>query len=67
MTNLRRRLKQLEAQFTDSTGRVPHSPAWTDYWTQVLEKVLAEDYFGPKAPVPLEVVRAHLQSEPDCE
>ena len=64
---LRRRLKQLEAQFTASTGLVPHSPAWTDYWTQVLEKVLAEDYVGPKAPVPLEVVRDYLRNDPDCE
>jgi hypothetical protein len=29
-------------------------------------KVLAEDYRGPKARIPLEVVRAYMRNEPDC-
>jgi hypothetical protein len=66
MRNLQRRLRKLEAHFTDSSGLAPNSPAWMTYWTQVLEKVLAEGYRGPKAPVPLEVVRAYLRGEPDC-
>jgi hypothetical protein len=32
MTNIRRRLKKLEELFTDSTGLVPNSPKWFDYW-----------------------------------
>jgi hypothetical protein len=66
MKNLQRRLRKLEAHFTDSSGLVPHSPAWMDHWTQELKKVIAEDYHGPKAPIPLEVVRAYLQDYPDC-
>ena len=32
MTNLQRRLKNLEARlFTDQSGLVPHSPAWLGY------------------------------------
>jgi hypothetical protein len=32
MTNLRRRLKKLEGLVTDSTGLVPNSPKWFEYW-----------------------------------
>jgi hypothetical protein len=66
MRNLQRRLRKLEAHLTDSSGLVPHSPAWTDHWTEELKKVLAEDYRGPKARIPLDVVRAHLRDDPDC-
>jgi hypothetical protein len=66
MRDLPRRLRKLEAHFTDSSGLVPHLPAWMDHWTQQLKNVLAEDYCGPKAPVPLEVVRASMRDEPDC-
>jgi hypothetical protein len=66
MSNLQSRLRKLEAHLTDSSGLVPHSPAWMDHWTQELKKVIAEDYRGPKAPIPLEVVRACIRGEPDC-
>ena len=66
MTNLRRRLRKLEALLTDpSNGLVPHSPAWMDYWLQELKRVLPHDYHGPKTPIPIEVLRAYIRAEPD--
>jgi hypothetical protein len=32
-----RRLRKLEAGFTDVTGLRPHSPEWFDYWISKLE------------------------------
>jgi len=44
----------------------PAEAVWMEYWTRELKKVIAEDYSGPKAPIPLEVVRAHICGEADC-
>jgi hypothetical protein len=65
MTNLQRRLRKLEAHFTDSSGLVPHSPAWMDHWMRELKKVIEPDYHGPKAPIPLDVLRAYIREDPD--
>lgn len=43
MSNLLRRLRKLEAQLTDSTRLVPHSPAWLAYWTREVEAVIADE------------------------
>lgn len=59
--NALRRLRKLEASFTDRSGLIPHSPAWMRYWTQELENALANDQW-PKKPIPLEVVRAYMQA-----
>jgi hypothetical protein len=32
MTNLERRLGKLEARLVDSSGLVPHSALWLEYW-----------------------------------
>ena len=32
MTNLQRRLRKIEAQLTDPSGLVPHTPKWLEYW-----------------------------------
>jgi hypothetical protein len=39
VTNLKRRLKKLEARRTDSNGLVPYSPEWFEYWDEQI-------YFG---------------------
>jgi hypothetical protein len=39
MKNLERRLKKLEASRTDSSGLVPYSPQWLEYWDEQI-------YFG---------------------
>ena len=33
MSNLRRRIRNLEAQFTEDSGLVPHTPKWLAHWT----------------------------------
>jgi hypothetical protein len=36
MSDLRRRLKKLEAHWTDSSGLVPNSPKWFACWREKL-------------------------------
>ena len=60
--NLKRRLTKLERHLTDSCGLVPHTPAWMEYWTRECEKVRTKDDYQPVNRIPLEVVRAYLQS-----
>jgi hypothetical protein len=38
VTNLRRRLKKLEAKLTDPTGLVPHSQKWLEYWQRWIDR-----------------------------
>jgi hypothetical protein len=64
MTNLRRRLKKLEASFTDATGLAPHSPAWTEHWNREIDRVLAEPEYRPNPLIPLEAIRDVLQVQP---
>jgi len=39
MKTIARRLRKLEARFTDITGLVPHSEEWFSYWISKLEEV----------------------------
>ena len=41
MSQIRRRLKKLEAQMTDRYGLVPHSEAWFEYWSERFGQFLA--------------------------
>ena len=34
MSNLRRRIQSLEAQFTEDSGLVPNTPKWLAHWTE---------------------------------
>jgi len=58
MSTLTRRLAKIERFLTDSTGLVPHSPAWMDHWTAVLKRKLAGE---PTPKIPMEVFRAYYQ------
>ena len=40
MSNLRRRLRKLEARLTDSSGLVQNSQAWLDYWHVKAARIL---------------------------
>jgi hypothetical protein len=40
MLNLRRRLHKLEARLTDSSGLIPNSQAWLDYWHVKAARIL---------------------------
>ena len=62
MTNLRRRIRKLEAYLTDASGLVPHTPAWMNYWMQELKTVVESDPPVPGKLVPLEVARAYMQA-----
>ena len=39
MAHLERRIRKLEARFTDTTRLVPHSEEWFSYWASKLEKL----------------------------
>jgi hypothetical protein len=66
MANLLRRLKKLEAVMTDDVGLVPRSPRWWAYWNEQLHKYIARDPDARNTKVPLEVLRAWIQSaDPD--
>jgi hypothetical protein len=41
MPNLVKRVRKLEARWTDRTGLVPHSPEWFDYWGEKLDRIEA--------------------------
>jgi hypothetical protein len=65
MTRLEGRLKKLEAQLTDRTGLVPHSPKWLAYWTEQLAKIFAGQEITER--IPLEAVDAILAaSQPEA-
>jgi len=38
MTNLRRRLRKLDALLSDPSGLVPYSEKWLDYWQNWLDR-----------------------------
>ena len=66
MSNLQRRLQKLEALLTDGAGVVPGSPGWWVYWNERLNKFITGEYDLKDGKIPLEVIRAYVQTaEPD--
>ena len=63
MRNLSRRLRRLQATFTDATGLVPESPAWFEHWREQIRRVLAESDYCPRPRTPLDVFRSYLWQE----
>jgi hypothetical protein len=61
MTNLQRRLEWLEAvlSVTDSTGLVPHSPEWVEYWYRRF--ILGEEGDPVEGGDIVEILRAVIQ------
>ena len=55
MGNIRRRLQKLEARLTDSSGFVPKSQQWWDYWLPKVDRILSG---ADPDRIPLEVVDA---------
>jgi len=53
VTNIQRRLKKLEALVTDTTGLVPHSPAWVAYWSERFDKLDSDQDPGLRCIFPL--------------
>jgi hypothetical protein len=65
MTNLRRRLGKLEAQPIDSSGLVPHTQRWLEYWQRWLANWANDPRFRPRDLMPLEAARAIIAGTPD--
>ena len=41
MSNLRRRLRKLEARLTDSSGIIPNSQEWLDHWLPKVDRIVS--------------------------
>lgn len=67
MKSLLRRLGKLEAQLTDSSGLVPHSPRWLEYWKRWFEDYTRDPSSRPGELIPIEAARAVMASIPDDE
>lgn len=68
MTNLERRLGKLEAQLIDSSGLIPHTPRWLEYWKAWLDTSANDPDFHPRELMPLEAARAIISGGgPDKE
>jgi len=63
VTTIKRRLAKVERFLTDTSGLVPHTQAWMDYWMREL-KALTVSQSPAKAPVPLEVLREYIRTAP---
>jgi hypothetical protein len=60
MTNLGRRLKRLEAQFTDKSGLIPLSPPWMEYWSDRAARMLDGEDVEEPSRIPLAFADAVL-------
>ena len=56
ITNLRMRLKRLEAQMTDESSLVPHTSKWIAYWTDWMQRLLRGE--DPPGHIPIDAYRA---------
>jgi len=67
VTNLQRRLNKLEARLTDSSGLVPYSEKWLDYWQRSIDRWSDDPDFRSGELMPLEAARAIIRRAPDHE
>ena len=66
MTNLQRRLKNIEAFMTDTSGLVPHSQRWLAYWDQqIFNFMTAPDGRRPAVFFPIDAFRAVMKFTSD--
>ena len=65
MTNLQRRLKNLEARlFADQSGLVPHSQSWLKYWERQVQ-LYATDQLPKGFLFPVEALQAVIRNTDD--
>jgi hypothetical protein len=64
MTNLQRRIRRLEANLTDPSGLVPHSPKWLAYWDRQIYDYV-KDGRWPAVLFPIEAFRAVMSHMKD--
>lgn len=67
MTNVQRRLNKLETLLTDSTGLVPHSEKWLEYWQRWIDRWAIDSNFRPRERMPIEAARAILAGTPNSD
>jgi hypothetical protein len=60
MRGLRTRIRKPEARRTDSSGLVPHTARWLDYWLPQVDGISAAENRSVPGGIPLEVVDAIL-------
>lgn len=69
-SNLHRRVRNLEARLIDiSSGLVPNTQPWRDYWFARIERMVSGEEPGTPGCIPLEVVDAYIASataQPEC-
>ena len=58
MSNLRRRLRKLEARLTDSSGLIPNSQAWLDYWLPRVDRIISGEGGDASERIPIAVIDA---------
>ena len=58
MSNLRRRLRKLEARLTDSSGLIPNSQAWLDYWLPKVDRIISGEDGDTSERIPIAVIDA---------
>ena len=61
MSHLGRRIRKLEARFTDEHGLVPHTPKWRAYWMEWMKKFLSGE--NPPGRIPLDAARLCMQND----
>jgi hypothetical protein len=67
MSNLRRRIRKLEAQFTEDSGLVPYAPKWLAHWTDWFQRRMRGE--DPPGRIPIEAMRILMQADEseDCD
>ena len=58
MSRLEGRLRKLEAQLTDRSGRVPHTQPWWEYWTARVDTLIAGEKPDKPELIPIEFIDA---------
>jgi hypothetical protein len=58
MSNIRRRLRKLEARLTDSSGLIPNSQAWLDYWLPKVDRIVSGEDCDTSERIPIAVIDA---------
>ena len=58
MSNLRRRLRKLESRLTDSSGLIPNSQAWLDYWLPKVDRIVSGEDGDTSERIPIAVIDA---------
>lgn len=60
MTNFERRLRNLDALFTDGSGLTPHTARWLEYWVRQIYLYMTDE--GSHTLFPMNAFRAVLQN-----